>query len=278
MFSSPDEVAVALKDAGFDVIFTANNHSADKNKKGIERTIDVLDSLQFNYTGTFKDSLEFEKLNPLFIELGELKFAFINATYGTNGMLVPLPNIVQSLDTNVLKQSFIKAKQHQSDYIIAYLHWGNEYERKASVKQQNLAKFCANNGVDFIIGSHPHVLQPFEIIQSDNGKDVPVFYSLGNFISNQRDRYKDGGGLLELNFFKIENEFGLHSVGFTPTWTYKGRFEDKFQYYIVPVSLWENNTSYFGFSKTDSIKISQFANDSRKLLNNISEIKFYEQQ
>ncbi len=275
-FASPDEVALALKEAGFDVLFTANNHSADRGKKGIERTLQILDSLNFKRTGTFFDSLDFKNNNPLILELGRFKIALINATYGTNGLSVSAPNIVQLLDTVKLKPVLEKTKSLNPDYTIVFVHWGNEYERKPSKQQLILAEFLANQSADYIIGSHPHVLQPFQIILDRRGREVPVMFSLGNFISNQRDRYKDGGGILELNFYSINDTLRLHSNTFMPTWTYKGRYQGHYNYYIIPVSMWEKNPDFFGLSKTDSIKISQFAKDSRLLLNNIKETQFYD--
>ena len=191
-FSSPDPLAVAAKDAGFDILITANNHALDRSKKGIERTADVLDSLGIIHTGTFKNSREREVHYPLIVEKNNIRLAILNYTYGTNGLKVKAPNIVNYIDKQQIANDLDKAKTAAPDFIIVTIHWGLEYQRQENQKQKDLAAFFYKHGADAIIGSHPHVVQPIRV-QYPDVKDSSDYqltvYSLGNFISNQRKRY-----------------------------------------------------------------------------------------
>jgi poly-gamma-glutamate capsule biosynthesis protein CapA/YwtB (metallophosphatase superfamily) len=204
-FSSPDEVALAAKNAGFDVFINANNHALDGGKKGIERTIDVLHGNGIIRTGTFKDSLQRGTEYPLIIEKNNIRLAILNYTYGTNGLVETPPNIVNYIDTVLIKRDIDKARLAEPDFVIATLHWGVEYQRTENIQQRDLAGFLLKNGVDAIIGSHPHVIQPIRKYYNnpaDSSNYKLVVYSLGNFISNQGERYRDGGIMIEVDLQK----------------------------------------------------------------------------
>ena len=124
-FSSPDELAVTLRNIGFDALVTANNHSVDRGKQGIIRTIDVLDSLKIPHTGTFKDSAERAASYPLMLYKHGFSIALLNYTYGTNGIPVRKPNIVNPLDTALIRRDLLRAKESKPDVIIVFTHWGN---------------------------------------------------------------------------------------------------------------------------------------------------------
>ncbi len=242
LFSSPDELARDTYAAGFHILATANNHCYDKGKEGMERTIKVLDSLGITRIGTYLNLSDRNKNYPLIIEKNGIKIAFFNYTYSTNGIPVNEPNIVNLIDRNQMIKDINKADSLGAHIKIFFLHWGVEYALQPNLEQQNLAKFLASNGVDIIVGSHPHVIQTFEFI-SDTflKKTVPVFYSLGNFVSNQRDPYRDGGAL---SIFVIRynkntpneslNQFNI-SPYYIPYWVFKGSLHGKYQYYVLPL-------------------------------------------
>src|SRR5690606_23422672 len=161
-FSSPDQLAMTLKDIGFDALVTANNHSVDRGRKGIERTIHILDSLGIPHTGTFRDSASKAASTPLILEKNGFRLALLNYTYGTNGIAVPKPNIVNPLDTALIRADLIAAKAAAPDVIIVFTHWGEEYASMPNKKQKDLAEFCFNHGAQLVIGAHPHVVQPME--------------------------------------------------------------------------------------------------------------------
>lgn len=199
-FSSPDALADALKNAGFDILVQANNHAVDRGKAGLERTLKVLDSIGLVRSGVFKDSHERLVRYPLIIEKNGIRLALLNYTYSTNGIRVTPPNIVNSIDTAAIREDLQKAATADPDFTIALMHWGSEYQLTENSEQQKLARFLFRNGTDAIIGSHPHVVQP---IRETDGK--LVVYSLGNMISNQRKRYTDGGILFGMTLEKSDS-------------------------------------------------------------------------
>src|SRR5690606_7691852 len=167
-FSAPDELLVALKDMGMDVIVTANNHSVDRGKGGLERTIALLDSFGIAHTGTFRDQEEKEKNYPLLVEKHGFKIAFLNYTYGTNGLPVRAPNIVNMIDTAAIRRDIEKARTLDPDAIIVLPHWGIEYQSLPSRSQRELTEWCFRHGAMLVIGSHPHVVQPMEWRKDEN--------------------------------------------------------------------------------------------------------------
>ena len=193
-FSAPYSIVVEAADSGIDLFQLANNHMADKGKKGLERTLAVYDSLKLNYTGVYRNEREEQLHNPKIIEKNGLKIAFINFTYGTNGIPVPKPYIVNMMDSSAVKEAIRRGRERGADLIIALPHWGYEYQLYPSAQQKEWAGMLFRNGVNVIIGTHPHVPQSAEIHLNDTphprrygAVEKMVFYSLGNYISNQSD-------------------------------------------------------------------------------------------
>lgn len=219
-FSSPDALASSLIDAGVDVLLTANNHCLDRSKKGLIRTLDVLDSLGIRHTGTFRNVLDRRFSNLLILDKHGIRVGLLNYTYGTNGISTPNDVIVNRIDTTQIALDIKQARQvHPSlDYLILVLHWGNEYQQYPSMSQKILAQWCFQQGVDAIIGSHPHVVQPV-VYYPETGHLVA--YSLGNFVSNQRSYPKDGGLILQLHLIKNSTRTRVLNVGYKLTWVDK---------------------------------------------------------
>lgn len=200
-FSAPDDYLQAIKDAGFDVLLTANNHCLDRGKKGLERTISMLDSLHIPYAGTYRNASERKQRYPLFINKSGFRIALLNYTYGTNGIKVTPPNIVNFIDKDIIRQDILSAQARQPDAIIACMHWGEEYKSLPSREQRELADWLFQQGVTHIIGSHPHVIQPMELRKEGTRQHI-VVYSLGNFISNMSRDNADGGLIFTLQLEK----------------------------------------------------------------------------
>ena len=272
-FSSPDAYASAIRDAGFNIFVTANNHSQDRGKKGVERTIAVLDSMNIIHTGTFVDTLTRDKNYPLIQDVKGVKIALLNCTYGTNGLVVQHPNVVNMIDTLEIRKDLKTAVERGAQFVVMNIHWGAEYQRKENAEQDKLAQWLADAGVDAIIGMHPHVVQPMAILHPKNNpkKNVPVAFSLGNFISNQRERFKDGGIGVVLHLEVKNNIVTWNSWGYIPFWCRLGGSPRG--YYSVPVSDWENHPENYNMSADEKLKISTFADDTRKLLLQSQEIK-----
>lgn len=232
-FSAPPELSEALVDAGFNVIITANNHSCDGGAKGVVKTLDVLDKLGVQHTGTFRNKAERDKNYPLMIEKSGMKVAVLNYTYGTNGLSVAPPLIINYIDSAIMKADFKKAKNLGADLIVCTLHWGTEYQSLPSAYQKHWEKYCYELGADMVIGSHPHVIQPVEVKTVQNEKKVTA-WSLGNFVSNQRDRYKNGGLILEVEAQKINEATKIATVNHRFAYVFPRQEAVVKPYYILP--------------------------------------------
>jgi poly-gamma-glutamate synthesis protein (capsule biosynthesis protein) len=261
-FGAPDALAAEIKRAGVDVLVTANNHSVDKGRKGIERTIRVLDSLGFSHTGTFRDSADRSGMYPLLVEKNGFRLALLNYSYGTNGIPVPKPTIVNLIDTTQIRIDLLAARGLHPDKVIVFFHWGNEYQRSPSSDQKRLAAFCYSHGADIIIGAHPHVLQPMEW---DRSADRFTAWSLGNFVSGQRPRYRDGGAIGWLRLAKTTGDSAgrvrIDSAGYLLEWVHKGK-----DFHILPVHNFEQDTILVSTAAARQA-LATFRDDSRSLLN-----------
>ncbi len=238
-FSSPDEFASALKNAGFDVFFQANNHAMDGGQKGLERTIDVLDSLQIKHTGTFKSPHERTLRYPLMLIKNGIRIALLNYTYKTNGIPVKKPSMVNFADTFLIKKDLETARLYKPDIIIANMHWGEEYLTYPTTRQRKMAQFLIDNGVRIVVGHHPHVVEPVSVYRKENEPANVVYYSLGNFISNQRRPLTDGGMIAEIVIRKTSDEAPaeIQSHAYSFIWVQKCRDEEKTKYVLLPATL-----------------------------------------
>jgi poly-gamma-glutamate synthesis protein (capsule biosynthesis protein) len=275
LFSSPPEIIDALKDTGFDVLFMANNHTADKRRKGIEGTIGRIREAGLLYTGSFRDSVDKADNYPLIVEKKSIRLAFLNYTYGTNGMPVYKPNSVNITDTAQIREDLEKTRRLRPDYIITCMHWGYEYQEKEHAEQRELARFLAENGTDMIIGSHPHVVQPYDEIINNAGDTIPVIYSLGNFISNQQWRRSDGGILFEVVLEKDAGRTRRVSSAYEPFWV--NRFTDpvRTKYRLVPVNGYLRDSTGYNLNKEQSRKMFLFYEDTKATLPNLDFTGFY---
>ena len=265
-FSAPDELLHGLKDMGIDVLVTANNHCVDRGRLGLERTVQMLDSFKIPHTGTFVD--EVSKLNehPLLLTRNGFNLALLNYTYGTNGLHVTPPNIVNMIDTAAIRTDLQRAARMNVDAVIVFVHWGAEYQSLPSAWQKMVAEHCFRNGADLVIGAHPHVIQPMEW---DKEKNQLVAYSLGNFVSGQRKRYTDGGAMINVELEKIyfapdSSTTRIDTANYILQWVY--RTEAGKNYYMLPVRKFENDTTNFITEQESLDALKVFIEDSRSLL------------
>ncbi len=286
MFRSPDALAYALKAAGFDLLSTSNNHSNDGGKYGLIHTLDVLDSLGMLHTGTFRDSSARDSLYPLVVEKeidGEtFRLAFLNYTYATNGVFAKPPTFVNWIDTALMRRDIARAKALQADLIIALMHWGHEYRLNEHPTQQAQTRLLWENGVDLVVGGHPHVIQPVKLdtlwnADSSRQREVLVAYSLGNFISNQYRTNTDLGMLLEVELIKNRKQqrtyLGNHNYIYTWRYAY-GRGIDSlkkgfdWRYTVLPVSAFERGkgAAWLTLSQEDSAAMSAVTEQLREFL------------
>ncbi|MBP5562780.1 MAG: CapA family protein [Bacteroidales bacterium] len=276
-FSCPDAMMSQLFDAGVDVFLTANNHTCDKGAKGIRRTIQVMDSLGIPHVGTYLDSTDFQQRNPLMVERDGFRVAVLNYTYGTNGIPAPNPFIVNMLDSAAIARDIARARELKADYIVVMPHWGIEYERKQNKGQKGYANYMYECGADMIIGGHPHVVQPITL-ENKNEYGVAqrvTAYSLGNFVSNQRKRYTDGGIIVKCEIVRDTNgTMRVTNYEYLPYWVYKGVCQGKYQYHILPAKHAVENCAYYNIHGADSVALNLFYNDTKSLIDNVPESRF----
>src|SRR5450759_95415 len=265
-FSSPADLAVACKNAGIDYLVTANNHAADRGKQGIISTINKLDSIGIPHTGTFLNSACHDSLTPMMIHRNDASIALLNYTFSTNGIKVPEPVIVNILDKELIINDINKAKNKKADIIILFLHWGTEYDTIPAKAQADLAEFFQSQGVDMVIGSHPHVLQKMVWLKNaGNVKDGIVIYSLGNFVSNQRKPKTDGGSMVRVELTKSDDKYVISNAGYYLTWVYTPIEKYRKKFFILPCSEFENRPDFFDKPEAFNL-MKKFIGDSRKLL------------
>ncbi len=271
-FSAPDEFFTSLVDAGFDIFLTSNNHSLDTGKRGIERTISQMNKVEnIAQVGTYIDRADRDKRYPYIFEKNGIKIALLNYTYGTNGLTETAPNIVNRIDTAIIAQDIAKAQAASPDAIIACMHWGIEYDQQPNKNQQNLADWLLAHGVDHIIGSHPHVIQPLELRQDSTGKEHLVVYSLGNYISNMKIRATDGGMMVRLVLEKDSSITRVADCGYSLVYTARPAKSGKKNFELIPAARPREEYS-------DAVKqgMQIFLDDTRKLLktSNVAEYTF----
>ena len=203
-FSAPDDWLWAIKETGFDVLTTSNNHCLDRGRRGLERTLMMTDSLGFQTLGTYRNAEERQQRYPLIVEKNGIRFAFITYTYDMNGFEVEEPNVVNVIDTLMMKRDILIARSLRPDVIIAIMHWGTEYKLQPDNDQRRHAQWLLEQGVDHIIGGHPHVIQPTEYFPYPDKPDYhTVVWSQGNFISNMSAPQTTEGTMITLTFRKI---------------------------------------------------------------------------
>ncbi len=214
-FSAPDDFLSAVQSAGFDIMLTANNHCVDTRRKGLERTLTMMDSLGMAHLGTYRTLDERERTYPYLIEKNGLRIFLLNFTYDTNGIPVPQPCHVNLMDTLEIAADLDKARQMKPDLIIALPHWGIEYQTLPSKEQREMAAWLLSHGVDHIIGGHPHVAQPLEL--RNDGRNL-VAWSMGNLVSNQSKPNTYGGYMVRLDITKSGLQTTLSDCYYTLYW------------------------------------------------------------
>lgn len=201
-FNSPSSLALALKEAGVDIVTTANNHALDQDEQGLLNSLDNLDQIGLMHTGTFRAS---DEQVPLLTEVQGFNLAFLAYTTTTNGLPVPAGKdyLVNMWDKEKAAADIKAARDQGAEFVITSIHFGPEYQRHPSSDQQEIVQELIELGADLILGCHPHVVQPWaEQIKPGSDQRVLVAYSLGNFISNQYFPYTDRGIILYVTLAK----------------------------------------------------------------------------
>jgi poly-gamma-glutamate synthesis protein (capsule biosynthesis protein) len=269
-FNSPDDFVYALKDAGFDLIITANNHSLDQGAKGVERTIKVINEFDLNQTGTFTSQKDHNSIRVF--DINSIKIAVLAYTENTNGIPIPAGKsyLINLIDENKIAEDINAARKSNADIVIVTFHFGTEYKRDPTDYQKDVVRKTIDAGADIIIGGHPHVIQPVDYFVTNGGKIDTGFvaYSLGNFISNQRWRYSDAGIILSIKISKniFTDSVYLSGINYLPTWVFKGETEKGREYIILPSEITAEDTMYQFLSSNDKKLMIEAFEDTKYII------------
>jgi len=237
VFNSPWEIGTAAIDAGFDIFTCATNHSLDKGYAGIEQECAFFDQHpEVVHVGTNDSEEDYNSI--IYYEKNSIRFAILNYTYGTNGIPIPesSPWCVNMMDKEKITADVNAAKQN-SDVIIVFPHWGTENSTSVSDYQREYVQLFSDLGVDIVIGTHPHVLQPVEWVENETtGKKMLVYYSLGNFISHQTSLNQLCGGMAEIKIEKKNGEISITSAKLVPVVCWYKSSGDKYEFSVYKLS------------------------------------------
>lgn len=290
-FNTPDSLADYIKDAGINLLLTANNHSYDTGLFGLKRTARVLKNKGISFIGTREseeDSLYTVK------EINGIKIGMADYTYETggsnpdrkylNGILLSkdADPLISSFDYKKIEEFYSEAKtviahmkEAGAEFIVFYIHWGNEYQTTPNTAQKSIAQRLSNLGVDIIIGSHPHVIQPVELIHSEDGENTTVcLYSSGNAVSNQRQEvlsvcktgHTEDGTIFSYTLRKYGDEVTLHSVDIIPTWVNRYNGNNGFLYTIYPLEEKNWGSTKYGLNTTAANKALKSYERTEKII------------
>lgn len=226
LFNSPEALATDLKELGFDILATANNHCLDKGYSGMVSTLAELDKAGIEHMGTYTS--EESSYEYLIKDVNGITMAFLNYTYGTNGIPVPKGKeyAVNFINKEKIKSDLDNVKSIGVDVICVNMHWGVEYRLTQTKEQEELADFLFQNGVDLILGSHTHCLEPMEkrtvVLEDGTEKDGFVIYSLGNFMSGQKADNSRQSVILDIQLTKngADGKISIDQVEYTPIYMF----------------------------------------------------------
>lgn len=268
-FNAPAELADALVGAGFQIVSTANNHTMDRGVPGVFRTLKNVRRAGLVPVGTAAD--EADAIRLTIEERNGIRMGFLAYTYGTNGIPVPadMAFAVNLIDKEKIRSAIAELRDAGADVVAVSLHFGQEYHRMPNNQQIVLARALIASGADIVLGSHPHVVQPYERVDipasdSPDGRSHRgvVIYSLGNFISNQSGDWKDVGLIFSVDVVKTEHPDGSSSVDIrdvaaTPTWVHISTVAKKRHYAVIPLAQALKNKDIPGLTSADYTKMKQ---------------------
>lgn len=310
-FNAPDSVLNAIKNSGLNFLTTANNHCYDTGLFGLKRTVQQLRAKNIDFIGTKESDAD-----PTYIikDVNGVKIGMVAYTYenssgagqkSINGNIVKAEanSLINSFSYDRINAFYTEAQsvvkdmnQQGADAVVFYMHWGEEYQLNANTWQKTIAQKLCNIGVDVIVGGHPHVVQPIELIYSEDSQNTTVcLYSMGNAISNQRKElmnpecttgHTEDGVLFEFTFTKYgDSETALTAVDVIPTWVNKYRGGSGYQYTMYPLESAAMAESYGFDAQTLAKAKASFERTKKQIASGLTqcqqhlgcEIRFAEQ-
>ncbi len=240
--NSPDDLAGELREAGLDVVATANNHALDQGWDGLVHTAGVLDAAGLAHVGAYRSATE--RAAPRVLEVRGIRVALLAYTDALNGLPLPpgRPYAVALLDRSQVVEDVRRAREAGAEVVVAMVHWGSEYMREPSGAQRVAAGWLVQEGVDLVVGSHPHVVQPveaFAVQREGKPSTAYVAYSLGNLVSTQTWRYTDSGILLSVQLERASGDVGgqvkVSAFRYVPVYVQRAAEASGRAYRVVPV-------------------------------------------
>lgn len=269
-FNSPDTLLDTITNSGIGFLTTANNHCYDTGLYGLKRTVQQLKAKNISFSGT-KES----ENDPTYIvkDVNGIKIGMVSYTYentadegkkSINGNIVASEanGLINSFSYDRIESFYTEAQsvidsmnRDGADAVVFYMHWGEEYQLSANTWQKSIAQKLCDMGVDVIVGGHPHVAQPIELIHSIDSQNTTVcIYSMGNAISNQRQEimspecttgHTEDGVLFYYTFQKYgDGTTALTGVDAIPTWVNKYRGGSGYQYTMYPLETADSANAY----------------------------------
>ena len=287
IFNSPDEVIDSLRDTGIDVVNYANNHIYDYDDEGLQRTIEITKEKGLDVLGV--KSTEEEK-SYLVKEVDGVKIGFASYVFETaavngyktinsNPVSINSENLINTFNYNDLESFYNRIASEISamkaegvEFIIASMHWVEEYNTYIEATQNEIAKKLNELGVDIILGGHPHVIQPYEIICNESGHSTFVIYSQGNSLSNQSEQEigvaeSEDGIMIKFTLEKKDGNVSLKEYKIIPTWVYKEEKGDGTYYHkIIPVEEALANPEEYGINSDVYARLENSLNRTKSIL------------
>ncbi len=231
-FGTPVNVGQAIVDAGFDVVTCATNHALDRGVDGVDFTKSFFEANHITCLG-IQTTDEQERIPYELIRRNGVRFALFNYTYGTNGIRLPdeNPNRVHLFsDERQIQEDIAKAKA-EVDFVIVFAHWGTEYATEPDEFQQKWTQLFLDSKVDIVVGTHPHTLQSYELLTGEDGHQMLVYYSIGNYISAQSEKSCVKGGMAEFTISLKQTGYQITTYNLEPltiVWSQGGKYSVKF--------------------------------------------------
>lgn len=255
--NGPECYLDAIRYAGFDALVNANNHNCDSAVMGLVDTLDALDKKHFMHTGTFHPSGDERVLyvNVNGIKLGIISYATYFNKIETNFTKLGRDILLNKYSKKKAEADISEARSRGAEFIIVYMHWGREYTHTTTEWQKKWAQELADVGVDYIVGSHTHCLGPHDVIETADGRKVPVVYSMGNFVTNESKDICKHTGILQLVLEKVGNKTVIKSESFIPCYVFDEFMTSKFA--VVPTNIQLNG----GFFSTKLDEADEYIRD-----------------
>jgi len=274
-FGAPDSLIDAIKAAGINILTTANNHCIDKGKAALIRTLRVLDEKGVPHLGTYASEEEYAKQRIFMLEQNGISVAMLNYTYGTNEIPTPKGTVINRIVKKQIHDDIAMARAGKADAVIILFHFGEEYLNKPDHFQREMVAYALASGADIVLGGHPHHIQPYESFHEKDatGVDKPklVAYSLGNFVSAQRQRYTDGGMVLYFTLTKRPSASGnatieINDVHHKLVWVHLAHHENRRDFHILPIEPYLASRGDIELTPAALKEMKRFKSDADEVL------------